>query len=255
MASESKRDRLARIINDHFNPFPISAPADDASVDDVARALLTCLDLLHRAVGQLVNDQPERVQELHRADGKPTGVYICTHCRYLYQRPDQATCCGPRHCSCGAELPTYRSGCDACYARERAEKAAKRWADATPKPAAEYGDGMVLVEDDHGRDWGGRNGWHDSLDDLRDAVVVWREDHPGEPLLTLYVYGSTPRRMTLDTSHLIEDALQDFHEGAHDEISREAEVELQALLDAWCEANGPTTNDVDYGTKIVDWME
>lgn len=245
-------ESLKRILAEHA--LPLDVPADPALAADAAHHAAMFLRHVTRRINALVIPDTDRVRELHHADGEPAGVYACRVCLTAYTDPRYATCCGPVACDCGGVREKGRSWCDTCWNRQRAETAKTTWGKATPTPAATYGDGMVYVEDDSGRDWGGNEGWHQCLDDLRHTLTDWRAEHPGEPDPVLLVYGAEPRKMTLDVDHIIENALDEFHEGAEDQISREALAELETFLDAWTEKHGPTTYDPDMGVKIDDWQ-
>jgi hypothetical protein len=192
-----------------------------------------------------------RVRELFFDDGQPAKVHLCTACDKLYDVPEHATCCEPQACACGAPTVKQRTLCATCLGQHKLELEAERWAAATPKPAEGYDDPVYVVTSD-GVEWG-RDGWHSDLSWLRDTIADHHHDHPTEPLPELHVYATKARRMDLDADHILEHALEEFHDDAQDEISDAAAAGLQVLLDAWVETYSPTTYEPDTGTKIVGW--
>jgi hypothetical protein len=197
-------------------------------------------------------DKPERVRELFFSDGTPAKVHLCTTCEMLFDLPEDATCCEPKLCACGAPRREHRLDCEACHARDMTAAEAARWAAAKERSAAGYDDPVyVLTADGHG--WGAHDGHVSSLEWLRDSVESWHFDHPGDALPGLHVYATKARRMKFHADSLIENAVEDLYDDAIDDLPREGEAALQALLDAWSNTYSPTGYDPDLSTKLVGW--
>lgn len=69
------------------------------------------------------------------------------------------------------------------------------------------------------------------------------------------VYATRPTKMSWSAEDEIDHVLErlDFHDVARDEISAEAEKELQTYLDGWVDKYSPTVYFPDYSKKIVGW--
>ena len=81
-----------------------------------------------------------------------------------------------------------------------------------------------------------------------DMLEDWLADDVAEGNGVPRIYGTTTTELSFDAGSLVEDACEDLHEEAGDNISNDEIKELQALLDAWAEK-------VDRGTKTywADW--
>jgi hypothetical protein len=71
--------------------------------------------------------------------------------------------------------------------------------------------------------------------------------------LPKYVWATKPYKLELDAESILETALEEHHENAHEWISQEAEDDLQAFLDAWCEREdvGVVTYNIDRSNAIA----
>lgn len=105
---------------------------------------------------------------------EPTTVSYCGKCGRMHYAIEEADeCCVPRinHCvTCGCELPTHSSTCDACWKKARAEEEAVVYANAKKITVDEYNDDLIC------------NG--DTFLTLED---LWDELH-GSPERPAYVY-------------------------------------------------------------------
>lgn len=77
-------------------------------------------------------------------------------------------------------------------------------------------------------DHGDNEGFFSSVAELR----TYCNDVGVEP--PPYVYACKAMLLSMNAEWIIEDALEEHHENARDSISKEAEDELQSLLNAWC---------------------
>ena len=158
-----------------------------------------------------------------RPDGKEVFIYACGECGRLDQHKDAAEkCCGP--CSCGKTKEPWQDRCVECSSKDSDERLRaaeeKRYAAAKRVPFADYG-GAMLVSGDH---------FYDEPDDLFDDSLP--EDPPRE---AWGVYGMP---LSIDANRLLESALEEHHEDAEDNISKEMVDELQTFLDGWCKRTG-----------------
>lgn len=69
----------------------------------------------------------------------------------------------------------------------------------------------------------------------------WNGNYEDDELCPEYVWGTVEQKISIDADRVIENATDDLWEGARDNISREAENELQTFLDIWCEKQLGTT--------------
>lgn len=70
-------------------------------------------------------------------------------------------------------------------------------------------------------------GYHKSVDDLMRTLLNRDCDLPQ------FVWATMAEGLSLNADWILEEALEEHHENARDQISREAEEALQALLDGW----------------------
>ena len=68
-----------------------------------------------------------------------------------------------------------------------------------------------------------------------------------------YVWATHGERLSLKAADILDSEYDggDYHEDARMEISTEAEMELQALLDAWCAEHGTVTYFADHARAVV----
>jgi len=165
-------------------------------------------------------------------------AWACGQCRTILSTLDAAR----DHCRCERckGLITgrdYGHICSSCRPivrdEERAEAKARSvifdaeaFAKARKVPESAWSD-TVVWEDGSG-DMSG-DGYFSSTDAVRERCA-----RDGVPV-PAYVWGTAPEMMSLDADSIIDAALDDSYDGARDAITAEAEKELQALLDAWCE--------------------
>lgn len=87
---------------------------------------------------------------------------------------------------------------------------------------------------------GTTEGYFRSVDELIEACAEDGEELPA------FVWATTETHLSLDADNILESALEEHHEEARAGISREAERDLQALLDVWVARTD---------TKVTTYME
>ena len=99
--------------------------------------------------------------------------------------------------------------------------------------------------------------WDDSdrlltLDEAQYRIDDWYEDaEEGDPPIGHYAAKLTGR-VGFDANNLVDNACDELHEAAHDNISHEQVKELQALLDEWAsKITGTETYEPDYKVFVV----
>lgn len=162
------------------------------------------------------NDDPE---------GKAV-LYACGVCGTCYSPKSVGVqnaidvaekCCLPEHhtCNaCGKEVPKYRNLCAGCAELVRLRKATQI--------EAEDWTGPVHLDGAPGG-WG--EGYFSDADDLRQSCEDYDVPVPA------YCWPCTSRPLRLDPDSLLEQAVDDMHEDAADQIV-DAD-ELEAFVEAW----------------------
>lgn len=108
-----------------------------------------------------------------------------------------------------------------------------------------YSEAIGGDEDAYFSDWGEFfEKWHDP-------------DSGGERKRPDYVWGTTMRTLSLDAYTVLENALDDFYEGASDYIGDKGYATLQTALDEWIAKYGNVTSyDFDYRVAIrIPWED
>jgi hypothetical protein len=85
---------------------------------------------------------------------------------------------------------------------------------------------------------GNRNGFFKSIAEVEEHCAWY------ELTLPQTVIACMPKRLRQDAGHILDNALDDHHEDAGEEIMQAEREELQTLLDAWCAK-----------TTLVSWEE
>lgn len=173
-------------------------------------------------------------------------LYACGKCGKAYSpkvyacRDDMAhtaarraaeECCKPRFCDCGTELDSAWSSCRPC--RER-----KMLAKAEVIEASDY-NGPVSAE--CGGDWGG--GFSSDL-----AAMI-KACHDAEEPVPAYCHPCTERSLKIDPANVLENATDDMHEEAFNQIV-DAD-ELTAFISAWNEKQTCVTYYEDRSRVII----
>jgi len=170
----------------------------------------------------------------------------CSNCGLVFKdRYYAERCCEPKKCQdCGCEIPhdSYYVVCDDCRAKREATKEKERF-----KKAAHYTLENVpqsSCQCMYSESYGANNGYFFDIEEL--------EEYCNENNIPMpeYVWGTTVTRISMDADSIIESACEELHEDAEDQIDNR--VELQEMLDKWCEKqSGTDTYYIDYHVAIV----
>jgi len=156
------------------------------------------------------------------------------------------------------------SDVDSSWLKNQADKQAVKYDKATPVALADYQGEWLMVEDEIGRGAAGEDGFVHGFEALCEAVYdkMWDEkiipaDSSETELMIawriskLYIYACKVASKHIDAVDIVQNMMDEYHDGAWDEVSGEALNELQAFLDKWTEANVPDSYEPDYSRKIV----
>lgn len=187
------------------------------------------------------------VKELTFKGGGDTVLYACGKCGRLSSpaiyaaRPSDShaaarkmaeLCCVPRHCDCGVELEDGRTVCAGCRERKKLLKAveidAQSYQGAVSAPIGEG-------------EWG--EGYSSGVD----AMLEWCDDYGVDR--PAYCFPCTSRVLALNVESIIENAVDDMHEDAMDEV--EAADDLIAFIEQWNKRQHCTTYYEDSSRIIV----
>jgi hypothetical protein len=178
-------------------------------------------------------------QQLNWPDGKPSGVWVCGKCGHIHTstRPQMAeefaiACCGQEYCKVCHVPVEARNRCEACVEAERVKKAEALFAKA--EKLTDF-DGMVCTAGDT---------YHQSVDDW----LCGLDEPPGTQV---YAWCCKPMPLLLDADRLIENAMDDHHEDAYDQIGRAAIKALQAMLDEWQKPFAKLSVEPDFTRCVV----
>jgi len=190
------------------------------------------------------SDQATAVPLFHR-DGEPSGIFYCSACRYVGSSEHAAkTCCAPKTCKDCGESYERRWGyvvCPRCLAIRDEKRCQERWEQAS-KISGYTWKGPIVTDGQEGY----ADGYWHNLDELQD----WLEEE-GKTLDDVRCYATTEVRMHAEAEWLVEGMCEEQHDEAYGEISNEAIMELQKMLDAWCEKHGTTSWFEDFTRALV----
>lgn len=154
-------------------------------------------------------------------------------------------CCAPRVCPCGAALDRTWDKCDACMARESADRLQSRFDAAKKMTIEEWSADESFPEavfDPHGR--AGNDGYCSDLEELRESCIDDDpDDRPTWVWATREVHGLRP-----DASDVLDHIVQEMHEDAAEDFDAE---DLQKRLDAWFAEQKCVTYHEDDKTAVV----
>lgn len=180
-----------------------------------------------------------RAQELFLADGRSAGVWYCATCKYTARSEAEAErCCAPLFCECGAEIERGRTGCDACWIRQREECEAATWDRATKVHTRDY-DGPVYSE---------------RLDCFHCAAADAFEELIDEGCTPDRVYACNVHRLCLDVDDVLESAIE-ATEAADCDLEFGHVEELRAFVTEWNARQTSEWWETDYTRGIVEALE
>lgn len=168
-------------------------------------------------------------------------IYACKDARaHDEARRAAEACCAPRHCACGTEIEKYWTMCHTCRERKKLQAAAI---------VTDY-DGPVHIDGYRGS-WG--EGYSGSAAELLEACMDWDEDPPA------YCHPCKGSPLRLDIERIIESALDDQHEDAHEQVEGydelaaavEAFNEAQTCVTYWCDSNRVIVLDQERFAALV----
>lgn len=153
-------------------------------------------------------------------------------------------CCN-RICDCGTlvEMRTLLY-CNACRAKHEVEREQVRYKHAKKVSPLEY-NGWIFA------DGYGDDGYFTSCEHLRDHCRIWGKQLP------TYVWTCNALEFAMDADCIIDQALDEHHEDASDNISDAARGALQYMLDAWTEKQGIKSYFTDHDVAVVipdEWI-
>jgi len=173
---------------------------------------------------------------LKGGDPEKVALWCCGTCKLTARSKDEAiACCAPFVCeTCGKEVKSY---CKECSDKEQHEKSQARYDKAKKVPWLEY-DGTWLCCDHCDE-------YFADVDELLDA-------HEDNAELPTWAWGTYRQDFTLDAESIIEHGLDEFHDGAGEDIGNADVKELQTFLDAWCKKQDVGSYFADHGV-VVDF--
>lgn len=201
---------------------------------------------------------PEPVEIVLKKHPDRTVGYACADCGAMYTTvtfgggPDgllaahhaaQAHC--HHYCSCGQPVVIGRTRCDDCWRTVVGDKEQKVFKAAVKVTIEEYDDQPVYWESIPGGSSMTGDGYYLNIEEFLDRCEEEEMDVPE------YIWATKPVSLTLDAEYLLENALTEHAEDTRDSISTDAELELQALLDGWCDKQKVKSWEPDYKKAIV----
>lgn len=181
--------------------------------------------------------------QLRHPDGTPADAWACGKCRKVlaaiatqddWPRQQAKRCCEPPRCpDCEAAVSGYFDHrCGVCRAKREAAAEAERFAKATKITPTDYPpDRPVFFV----------NGKYRPL-----GEIDLEYDPPGD-----YVWATREVKFEPCVDGMIENALDDHHEDARQEITDEEMTELTDFVAKWAEGTGVRSYEVDYTRAIV----
>lgn len=151
--------------------------------------------------------------------------------------------CAPKECACGKAIDRkYWTICTECSDRKEAEKLHDRFEKAAKVSVEDY-DGPIYWPDGPSGSMG--EGFYTSLDEMLDVYEAEGMDLPP------YVWAAKSYELKMDASSLLENALEQHHEDAHEHLEAGAEEELQTLLDFFCQKQKIKSWEVDFSRVVL----
>jgi hypothetical protein len=209
---------------------------------------------------QLV-DQPRKAFVLYRKNKRRftltltkrgDQIWVCGECGTIHtphgygadkdldakQRAVQ--CCLQRYCECGNKILLGYTGPKCCSCNEMIRNAA----DLAKAVEIDTCDSPVYDNE--------RQKYYASLDEFMDYLACEMEDREGpEPMESLpdWIFPCTTRKFGgLDASDILQSALDEHHEDAHEQLVDEDG--LQKFLDEWSERQTIESWEPDYSRKL-----
>jgi hypothetical protein len=181
---------------------------------------------------------PEPV-ELFNKVGVSAG-WKCSGCFLLYPTEANAfteaqKCCELRLCKCGLVLQKFRIKCDVCSRKEQDERCFRKEMSLFDKAKKLKPDEWDEPVFDRGM------GYYFSLEDFLDSC---EEKHT-------WVWCSKRVEFEPDVDHMIENALDQHHEDAGEQISSANWKELEDFVKEWAKKINIVSHEIDYSQCVV----
>lgn len=169
-------------------------------------------------------------------------AHACGKCRCVRGSRDAAeACCEPPKCgTCGEIIGQFY--CGPCIEKRLREEEARRFEKATKINVADYDDPLYvdgIGEGDYG------DGYFSDIDVLEEHCA---DREAGMPT---YAWACSESGYAFDADRLVDDALEEFYDGAKDQLSAGAVEELQTFLDGWRDRNPISGWMVDYSRAVL----
>lgn len=179
---------------------------------------------------------------------EPANVWMCQECHFLtttrQDRDPQAVaerCCQPRPCgdSCGTMLAPAHvyTVCEPCRKKREQAQEFKRFEAATKLTPAEY-NGPVFDRNEN---------FYQTIDDFYDNMSDECEWH------TTYTWVWCAEEVAFkpDADRMLENALQDHHEDAYDQIDANHINALHDFVKTWAAATKIFSYEQDYRRVVL----
>jgi len=186
------------------------------------------------------HDQIKELQ-LEEFENPEPAAYACKKCGTIC--PDMRIAmlhCEPQYCEeCSKEAPKHHSLCGRCRAVIQVKKELQAYRKAQKVEHPKDYDGPVQVPS-----IGDNDGFFESVTEFLEFCQD-EEMPPPEVIWTC-----TIRHFRMDAEHLVDMQLEDFYEGAREDVSPEDIAELQGFLDGWCRKRNIHTWDPNYKRAV-----
>ncbi len=147
--------------------------------------------------------------------------------------------CGWPVCECGKPVQEHRTACGACIAQHEADKELRVYGEAEKIRWQDYDGDMVYSPEMHE--------YYPDVDTMLDA----EDDPPDDP--PRWAWACTSLKLKFDASDIVNAQLEadSHHEDSAAAVDDDDIVELQKLLDAWCEKQTVETYFPDYSRVVT----
>lgn len=185
------------------------------------------------------------VQMCTGGEAPPPAAFACAKCRIIQPSEHLAReHCKPFICdTCGQEAVAHQTFCWPCHRKKREVKDRENFRNVKKVSYKDY-DGPVHVPDASTNE-----GFFSNVDEY----LEWLEDNlgfEGFGAIPEVVWTCRKSGLQMDAQDILENALENHHEEAGDNISNESEKELQEFLNAWCNKQGVESWDPNYDLGV-----
>lgn len=191
---------------------------------------------------QLWKQCPEGFEIVKSLSG--TGIWACGECGVIHtgHESNARNCCLLKKCPCGAEISVHYSKCQTCLSKQyKTEREQKTKDNFDSAELVDNHTGWIYVEG-----YGSNEGFFPDEDELHDWIAG-EDPSPEIPEFAFCCKVNKFKDDMLDATDILENALNDYHEDAIDQIDVES---LQEVLDKWMANQDLESWDIDYSKKI-----